>query len=119
MGVCADESSAPNETAGSIIWVVENAGGPTLKSNTIGFTSASLATTISANFGATTLAAGSYFGIWLKREVPAGASAYSNRSCTIKVQCETTASPFTQTITREFKVGWIGKNFYAVPVSLD
>jgi len=119
MGVCSDESSAPNETAGSIIWVVENPSGPTLKSNTIGFTSESLATTISANFGATTLAAQSYFGIWLKRDVPVGASAYSNRSCTLKIQCETTASPYVETIIREFKVGWIGKNFYVVPIELD
>ena len=110
MGVCANESSSMNETG--IVWVTEGA-----PSNTIGFSNTSIATTTSP-FGATTLAAGSYFGVWFKRIVPAGAGAYSNRSVTIQVQCETTASPYTQTITKEFKVEWSGNNFYVVPIGL-
>jgi hypothetical protein len=47
--------------------------------------------------------AGSWFGLWLRRSVPAGAAAYSNRAVTIQVQCETTGSPL-RTINMEFKV---------------
>jgi len=115
MGICTDESTAPNETAGSIIWVVEGAT-PTTPSNTVGFTSAGLATTIPASIGATTLAAGSYFGIWLRRIVPPGALAYTSRACTLKVQCETTASPYTFTLTKEYVINFDGTRSGAISV---
>ena len=116
MGLCTDESTAPNETAGSIICVVENATSGTLASNTIGFTSASLATTFATSMGPTTLAAQSYFGIWLKRVVPAGASAYSNRACTLKIQCETTASPYTVTVQKTYVIEFNGNKSSAISV---
>jgi len=42
--------------------------------------------------------------IWLQRSIPAGAEAYNNRSCTIRVQGETSASPYIYRITKDFKV---------------
>jgi len=82
MGTCTDEDTAPNETG--LSWVEE--GSP---SNTI-------------DWGGGTLESENWVGIWLKRVVPSGASAYNNRSCTIKFQCETTASPYKHTITKIF-----------------
>lgn len=55
---------------------------------------------------------GDWFGIWLKREVPAGASAFNNRSVTIKVEGETSASPFDK-VAVEFAVDW-GPNLFNV-----
>ena len=49
---------------------------------------------------------GEWFGIWLKRVVPDDASAWNNRSCTIVVQCETTASPYTVQIERKYVINW-------------
>jgi hypothetical protein len=92
MGTCTNEGSAPSE---ALSWVVE--GTP---SSTITWTG--------------TLNAGNWFGLWFKREVPAGASAYNNRSCTIQVQSETTASPYTVTVNREFIVNWYGPNAFSV-----
>ena len=86
MGVCTNESTAPNETG--LNWIVEGAPSATI------------------DFSPGTLNPGNWFGIWLKRVVPAGASAFSNRSFTIVVQCETTASPFRYTITKTYSVSW-------------
>jgi len=82
MGTCSDEGSDPNETG--LSWVEE--GKP---SSTI-------------DWGGETLQSENWVGIWLKRVVPSSASAYNNRSCTIKFQCETTASPERHTITKIF-----------------
>jgi len=92
MGVCADESSAPNET---VSWVTEGAPSSTI------------------DWAGETLTAGNYFGIWLRREVPASASAYTDRSCTLKIQAETTASPYKETITKEYIINWKEGNFYS------
>lgn len=48
---------------------------------------------------------GDWGGIWLRRVVPAGASAYNNRSVTIKVEGETSASPFEK-LSTEFAIDW-------------
>jgi len=85
MGTCTNESTAPSE---SLSWIVE--GSP---SSTI-------------DFSPGTLNPGNWFGLWLKRVVPAGASAFSNRSVTIQVQCETTASPYKQIVKRTYIVNW-------------
>jgi len=45
-------------------------------------------------------------GIWLQRSVPAGAAAFSNRACTVKVQGETSASPFVYQVESKFVVHW-------------
>ena len=90
MGTCTDEDTAPNETG--LSWVEE--GSP---SSTI-------------DWGGGTLKSENWVGIWLKRVVPAGASAYSDRSCTIKFQCETTASPYKHTITRTFVLNFPAGN---------
>ena len=50
-------------------------------------------------------------GIWLRRAVPAGASAFNNRSCTIKVQGETSASPEIHRIETVFVVHWTDNLF--------
>jgi len=49
-------------------------------------------------------------GIWLYRSVPPGAAAFSNRSCTIKVEGETSASP-RQIVSALFKITWTDKEF--------
>ncbi len=43
-------------------------------------------------------------GIWLQRSIPPGAVAYNNRSCTLRVQGETSASPYIYRITKDFRV---------------
>jgi len=95
-----NESTAPDEnkftvkTGATVSWTEEGSPSSTLEFGTVN--------------------AGEWFGIWLKRVVPADASAYSNRSVTIKVQCETTASPFRHTVIKEYVVNWAGKNFYVI-----
>jgi hypothetical protein len=86
MGICTNESTAPSETG--LSWIVE--GSP---SSTIDFSPGTLNT-------------GNWFGLWLMRTVPPGASAFSNRSVTIQVQCETTASPYKQIVKRTYIVNW-------------
>ena len=93
MGVTSSETVAPDEDAG-LIWVVE--GSP---SNTIGYDSNSVPTTVPNSFSDATLDAGGWIGLWIKRVVPSGASAFSGRAFTIGIRCETTASPIAHTIT--------------------
>lgn len=87
-----NESTAPNPskftvaTGATVSWTVE--GSP---SNTLFYG---------------TLTAGQWFGIWLRREVPAGASAFNNRSCTLRIQCETTASPIVSYVIKDYEIGW-------------
>jgi len=92
----ADESTAPNTVrfttpVGVANWTVEGAPSATL------------------SYG--TLTAGNWFGLWLRRQVPAGATAYSNRSCTIMIECDTTASPIVGVIQKEFAVNWYDGGF--------
>jgi len=49
--------------------------------------------------------------IWLKREVPAGAEAFTDRSCTLRVQGETSASPTIVPVSIVIAVHWVGKEF--------
>ena len=86
MGVCSDESSAPNESG--LSWVEE--GNP---SATI-------------DWGGGTLKSEHWVGIWLMRSVPAGAAAFNNRAFTLVFRCETTASPYRHPVWREFVVSW-------------
>jgi len=91
MGICTNESSIPNESG--LNWIAEDSGSGGTQSTTI-------------DFSPGTLNPGNWFGLWLKRVVPKGASAWTNRSFTIVVQCETTASPFRYTITKTCSVSW-------------
>jgi hypothetical protein len=91
MGYCTDESSSPTESITD--WRSEDSGSGGTQSTTI-------------DFSPGTLNPGNWFGLWLKRVVPKGASAWSNRSFTIVVQCETTASPFRYTIAKTYSVSW-------------
>jgi len=96
MGTCTNEDSAPNETG--LLWVEE--GSP---SNTIYFDSGgSPSTTEPGTEG--TLNSENWVGLWIKRVVPSGASAYSNRSCTITFRCESTASPYTEIVERTYEI---------------
>jgi len=94
--VIADEETAPNPagftvpTGATTSWTVEG-----IPSNTL-------------NYG--TLLAGEWLGIWLRREVPAGAEAYSNRSCTLRFEGETTASPAVIVI-QDLVFNWKDKGF--------
>ena len=87
-----DESTSPDESkfvtkiGNTVSWTEE--GSP---SNTL-------------EFG--TVNPGEWFGIWLKRVVPSTASPYSNRTVVIKVQCETTASPYRYTVLKEYVICW-------------
>jgi len=47
-----------------------------------------------------------WVGIWLWRTIPTAASAYTSRSCTIKVQGETTGSP-RMIIQKTYSINWI------------
>lgn len=57
------------------------------------------------------IGADDWAGIWLMRSVPAGAAAYSNRSCTIVCQGETSASPLLYKVVTKFRVDWNGSDF--------
>ena len=61
-----------------------------------------------------TLTYGQWFGVWLRRSVPASAVAYSNRAVTLKVQCETTGSP-RMTVQKVYVVNF-GNKGGAIPV---
>ena len=50
-------------------------------------------------------------GIWLKRTIPPGAEAYNNRSCTIRVQGETSASPYVFPVAVRFAITWTPNEF--------
>ena len=88
----ANEGTAPDENKfvtkiGNIVsWTEEGSPSATLEFGTVN--------------------PGEWFGIWLKRVVPEDASAWNNRSCTIVVQCETTASPYTVQIERKYVINW-------------
>jgi len=58
-----------------------------------------------------TVNAGEWFGLWLRRIVPKDASAKTNRSVTIQVQCETTESPFRKIVTKTYIAEWQSKDF--------
>jgi len=73
---------------------------------TIWWDSSNNPTTISQASGASTLKSQSWAGIWLRRIVPLGASAFNNRSFTITFQCETTASPYKQIVEKHFVYRW-------------
>jgi len=47
----------------------------------------------------------SWVGIWFWRTIPAGASAYSGRACTLKFRGETTGSP-RMVIERTWSISW-------------
>ena len=87
----SDESTAPDTskftvaTGDTVSWTEEGSPSSTL------------------TFGTISAGGSNWMGIWLKRVVPAGATAYSNRSCTIKVRGETTGSPL-QVVEKELVV---------------
>jgi len=97
MGTCSDEGSAPNESG--LSWLKEGSG------NTIYFNEDG-SPTLTQPSTEGTLKSEHWVGLWLKREVPAGASAYNNRVCTITVQGETTASPYRQIVERKYIISW-------------
>lgn len=74
----ADEFTAPDTTnfIGTHTWVVEGSPSDTIPSD-----------------NTYDLAHGDWLGIWFWRTIPAGASAYTNRNCTLKFRGETTGSP--------------------------
>ena len=88
----ANESTAPDENkfvtkiGNTVSWTEEGSPSSTLEFGTVN--------------------PGEWFGIWLKRVVPSSASPYNNRSCTIVVQCETTASPYRIQIERKYVINW-------------
>jgi hypothetical protein len=58
-----------------------------------------------------TMTAGSWVGVWFRRVVPASATAYTNRSCTLQISCETTASPILGNISKSFAIDWTKNSF--------
>ena len=68
-------------------------------------------TTISGKDYTGSIGADDWSAIWLFRSIPAGAAAYTNRSCTIRVQGETSASPLVIPVEAVFRVDWSDKDF--------
>lgn len=108
MGSCATETSAPNETG--LSWVNEG------DAATIYWTAAGLPTLTPPSAG--TLLSDRWVGIFLRRIVPAGASAFNNRVCTLTFQCETSASPLRYTITKNYEIRWTDSYFGVIPVQV-
>ena len=93
----ADESTGPNSTA----FTVPVGGGSTCSWTFEDGTDDNPSATLT--YG--TLPFGSFCAIWFRRDVPAGAAAYSNRATTIQWQGETTGSPL-ETLTHTFVLSW-------------
>jgi len=84
----ANDTTAPS----GISWVDE--GSP---SSTV---------TVSGKDYTGSVGADDWAGFWLRRSVPASAAAYNNRSCTLRVEGETSASPYIYRIITDFKISW-------------
>ncbi len=85
-GTAPDENKFVTKIGNTVSWTEEGSPSATLEFGTVN--------------------PGEWFGIWLKRVVPANASAFNNRSCTIVVQCETTASPYRVQVERKYVINW-------------
>jgi len=57
------------------------------------------------------IGADDWSAIWLQRSVPVTAAAYNNRSCTLRVEGETSASPEIYHLVVDFKITWKEKEF--------
>lgn len=101
----ANESSAPDTLRFTV------ATGATTSWTTEGAPSATLV------YG--TLPAGSWFGVWLRRVVPASATAFTNRAVTLSIQCETTASPYAKPLMKQLVAGWNRGNFYVMDADFE
>jgi len=75
----------------TVAWTPENAV-DTQPSNTL-------------NYQGKVAAGNKWMGIWLKRVVPAGAAAFSDRTSTFEVKGETTGSPY-MTIVKTYEIRW-------------
>ena len=60
---------------------------------------------------ANSVGADDWSAIWMQRSVPAGAAAYSNRAVTLRVEGETSASPYIYMIKQDFKITWGDRDF--------
>jgi len=69
-------------------------------------TSSANCCTLGSSIGIGTIAFKEWAGIWLKREVPASATAVNDRTFVLYVQGETSASPYISQVTKEFKLVW-------------
>jgi|WetSurMetagenome_2_1015567.scaffolds.fasta_scaffold161191_3 hypothetical protein len=93
MNVIANAYTAPSQpftvkVGGTVAWTAEGAPSSTLTYGTVA-------------------AGGGWMGLWLRRSVPLTAAAFSNRSVTIQVQCESTGSPL-YSITKTYVVNMQG-----------
>lgn len=98
MGWCTGtvETGAPTE---SVTWIRED------NPATIYWNVPGNPTTVDpGSYG--TLRSRSWIGVWLRRQVPAGAAAWNNRSVTITFQCESTASPYKHIVERSLVYNW-------------
>ena len=109
MGTCTDESSAPNETG--LTWVSEDSG------ETIYFNSDGSPTTVQPSTEGT-LKSENWVGLWIKRVVPANATPFNDRSCTIVFRCETTASPETHLVEKIFTFSFDEDSLYVVKINI-
>ena len=91
IAIAADEFTSPSTTDFVQGWEVEG-----IPSNTI---------TPSGNTLDASDTSKNWVGIWLWRTIPAGASAYSGRACTIKFRGETTGSP-RMVIEKTWSINW-------------
>lgn len=90
IATASDEYTVPDTTNFMQGWVVEGAPSSTITASD----------TLIAASGSQ-----DWVGIWLWRTIPAGASAYSNRDCTIKFQGETTGSP-RMIVQKTWSIHW-------------
>jgi len=100
MQLISNETVAPTDIP-AFGWLPEGA-----PSTTICWDSSNKPTTVPQSSGSSTLRSRNWAGIWLKRVVPAQASAWNGRAVTITFQCETTASPYKHLVTKDFIYRW-------------
>jgi len=99
-GPLASETTAPNEnsfvvdTGATVSWTTEDSGS-------------------TLTYGTIDHGGDMWMGIWLRREVPAGAEAYSDRTCTITVRGETSGSPL-EILEKTLIVKWTKDAFSVV-----
>lgn len=99
--IIAGETFAPT----GVTWTTEGA-----PSNTMDLSGQAYANSIGPD---------DWAAIWFRRAVPAGAAAFSNRACTLRVEGETSASPYIYNVVVDFKISWYEGHFSVEKVFED
>lgn len=91
--IIASETDAPT----GVTWTVEGTPSDTVD--------------VSGKDYGNSIGADDWAGMWIQRSIPSGADAYSDRSCTLRVEGETSASPYIYHVVVDFRLSWYEGKF--------